>query len=63
MRKSEQVPSIVPAPVLDHESRCRALVAFLPLMILVVHSLLYRPGRMASNGEPRYMLVVAPFWG
>src|SRR6185437_1974812 len=25
-------------------------------------SLLYWLGRMASNGEVRYMLVVAPFW-
>ncbi len=38
------------------------LVAALPLMVLVGHSLLYAAGKMASNGELRYMLVVAPFW-
>ena len=32
-------------------------------MILVGHSLLYWRGKMASNGEVRYMLVVAVFWG
>jgi hypothetical protein len=46
----------------DHRARCQALIVFLPLMVLVVHSLLYWLGKMASNGEPRYMLVVAPFW-
>jgi hypothetical protein len=46
----------------DHESRCRFLIAAIPTMILVVHSLLYFLGRMASNGELRYMLIVAPFW-
>ena len=40
----------------------RLLIAAIPLMILVVHSLLYWLGRMASNGELRYMLIVAPFW-
>jgi hypothetical protein len=39
------------------------LIALLPLSILVGHSLLYWLGKMASNGEARYMLVVAPFWG
>jgi hypothetical protein len=46
----------------DHQSRCQTLIAALPLMVLTVHSLLYWLGRMASNGEARYMLVVAPFW-
>ena len=32
-------------------------------MILLGHSVLYALGKMASNGEVRYMLVVAPFWG
>ena len=40
----------------------RALVALIPLMILAGHSVLYATGRMASSGEVRYMLVVAPFW-
>jgi hypothetical protein len=39
------------------------LIAAIPLMILIGHSLLYWLGRMASNGELRYMLIVAPFWG
>lgn len=41
----------------------RGLVAIIPLMMLVGHSILYATGRMASNGELRYMLIVAPFWG
>ncbi|HVT89455.1 MAG TPA: hypothetical protein VHD56_11425 [Tepidisphaeraceae bacterium] len=38
------------------------LLAAIPLSMLFGHSLLYATGRMASNGEPRYMLIVAPFW-
>ncbi|CAN5452313.1 hypothetical protein BH09PLA1_BH09PLA1_19070 [soil metagenome] len=38
------------------------LIAVIPLMILVGHSVLYATGRMASSGEIRYMLIVAPFW-
>ena len=45
-----------------HRWRCQILIAVIPLLILVVHGLLYWLGRMASNGELRYMLVVAPFW-
>ena len=45
----------------NHIGRCQMLIALIPLMILTVHSLLYWLGRMASNGEIRYMLVVAPF--
>jgi len=47
----------------DHVQRCILLVALLPLSILCVHSLLYFTGKMASNGELRYLLVVAPLWG
>jgi hypothetical protein len=47
----------------DHRRRCEIVIAALPLMILVGHSLLYWRGKMASNGELRYMLVVAPLWG
>jgi hypothetical protein len=47
----------------DHFDRVQMLIALIPLMILGGHSLLYWLGRMASNGELRYMLVVAPFWG
>lgn len=45
-----------------HRRMCDILIAAIPLMILVGHSLLYWLGRMASNGELRYMLVVSPFW-
>jgi hypothetical protein len=45
-----------------HLRWCRAMTALVPLSILVVHSLLYALGRMASFGEPRYLLVAAPFW-
>ena len=46
----------------DHRRRCDVLIAVLPLLVLVGHSLLTAFGKMASNGEVRYMLVVAPFW-
>ena len=45
-----------------HRTICNALIIAIPLMILVGHSFLWFMGKMASNGEPRYMLVVAPFW-
>jgi hypothetical protein len=47
----------------DHTERCQMLIAAIPLMILVGHSVLYWLGKMASNGELRYMIIVAPFWG
>jgi hypothetical protein len=47
----------------DHIERCQAAIALIPLGILVGHSLLYSLGKMASNGELRYMLAVAPLWG
>jgi hypothetical protein len=47
----------------DHRRRCELLIAGIPLMILIGHSLLSWRGKMASNGELRYMLVVAMFWG
>ena len=43
--------------------RDQLLIAVIPLMILGAHSLLYWLGKMASNGELRYMLTVAVFWG
>ncbi len=46
----------------DHLRRCEILIVILPLLILVGHSVLYWRGKMASNGEVRYMMVVAPFW-
>lgn len=47
----------------DHVMRCQASIALIPLGILVGHSVLYFFGKMASNGELRYLLAVAPFWG
>ncbi|HEV2296076.1 MAG TPA: hypothetical protein VGR35_19685 [Tepidisphaeraceae bacterium] len=47
----------------DHLQRCQACIALIPLGILIGHSLLYALGKMASNGELRYLLAVAPFWG
>ncbi len=46
-----------------HLCICRRLIALIPLMILIAHSALYATGKMASSGELRYMLIVAPFWG
>lgn len=45
-----------------HLRACRLMTAVIPLSILAVHSLLYAFGKMASYGEPRYLLVAAPFW-
>jgi hypothetical protein len=47
----------------DHRLRVQWLIALLPLSILFGHSVLYVLGKMASNGELRYLLIVAPFWG
>lgn len=47
----------------DHRIRCQWLIAVIPLMILVGHSVLFWLGRMSSSGELRYMMVVAPLWG
>jgi hypothetical protein len=38
------------------------LIAIIPLTVLVGHSLLHWLGKMASNGELRYLLIVSPFW-
>jgi hypothetical protein len=46
----------------DHRRRCELLIALIPLMILIGHSVLWWGGWMASNGELRYLLIVAPFW-
>ena len=46
----------------DHVDRCRVLAVLVPLGVLAAHSLLWATGKMASNGEPRYLLVPAPFW-
>lgn len=46
-----------------HLAHCRRWIALIPLLVLVAHSLLYWTGRLASFGEIRYLLVVAPLWG
>jgi len=46
----------------DHRRRCDVLIALLALFVLAGHSFLYWRGMWSSNGELRYMLVVAPMW-
>ena len=46
-----------------HLRLCRVLTAVTPLIVLVAHSLLRAMGKLGSFGEPRYLLVVASFWG
>jgi hypothetical protein len=45
-----------------HTRTCELVTLGIPLSILIIHSLLYGLGKMASFGEPRYLLVAAPFW-
>ena len=47
----------------DHETRIALSAAAVPMIVLVVHSLLHWTGKMASSGDVRYLLAVAPFWG
>ncbi len=47
----------------DHQIRVRWIAAFIPLFVLTVHSLLHWTGKMASSGDVRYLIAVAPFWG
>jgi hypothetical protein len=52
-----------PSPDLDpHLRRCAFFIVAIPLTVLFVHSILRTFGLMASSGEPRYLLSVAPFW-
>ncbi len=46
----------------DHLERCQLLIALIPLAIMAGHSYLWWQGKMASNGELRYLLVATPFW-
>ncbi|MEM6315088.1 MAG: hypothetical protein AAF743_13430 [Planctomycetota bacterium] len=39
------------------------LVMLLPIGVLLGHSVLFALGKMASNGELRYLLVMLPLWG
>jgi hypothetical protein len=52
----------LPAFLVDHRARCQLMMVFIPLFILVVHSILRTFGLMGSNGELRYLLCVAPLW-
>lgn len=47
----------------DHDTRCRFLVAAIPVAVLVVHSVLRAMGKFGSFGEARYLLIAAPLWG
>lgn len=55
-------PSPVPSAGVPGERVSRLLLVAIPLLMLVVHSLLWWLGKMASYGEIRYLLIVAPFW-
>src|SRR5690606_31422234 len=45
-----------------HRRRTDLVIVAIPLGVLAVHSLLHAMGKMASNGEVRYMMVAAPMW-
>ena len=46
----------------DHGTRVGWTIVFIPWFVLVVHSLLHWTGKMASSGDVRYLVAVAPFW-
>ena len=46
----------------DHHTRVAWATAAVPWGVLAVHSVLYWSGRMASSGDVRYLVAVAPFW-
>ena len=46
----------------DHGTRVGWTIVFVPWLVLVVHSLLHWTGKMASSGDVRYLVAVAPFW-
>lgn len=60
--RKQRLPATSKIKNLPHPQRLQLLIALIPLMILIGHSLLYWRGKMASNGELRYMLTVSPFW-
>lgn len=47
----------------DHATRVHWIAAFIPLFVLTVHSVLHWTGKLASSGDVRYLVAVAPFWG
>lgn len=55
-------PAFLLGAAVAFSRRAFSLLA-IPALILVGHSLLYFLGKMGSNGEMRYMLIAAPFWG
>jgi hypothetical protein len=61
--RADSLVSPAHGPGHDAQSRTQLLIAVIPLLILFGHSVLYAMGKLASSGELRYMLVVAPFWG
>ncbi|HWE04400.1 MAG TPA: hypothetical protein VG326_18495 [Tepidisphaeraceae bacterium] len=63
MRGTDSDGEAPAGPVASHPLICQFLTGAVPLFVLVVHSLLFWLGKMASSGEARYLLVVAPFWG
>lgn len=57
------VPRMMISPSFDWRSLVmKVVIVGLPLGVLFVHSLLYWLGRMASNGELRYLMVATPAW-
>ena len=46
----------------DHGTRVALVTAFVPWFVLIVHSVLHWTGKMASSGDVRYLVAVAPFW-
>jgi hypothetical protein len=46
-----------------HRASVGFLIAALPLSIFLGHSLLSWLGKLSSNGELRYLLIVSPMWG
>lgn len=54
--------SKLPAFLASHTARVQTVIVTIPLMVFFVHSVLWMFGLMASNGELRYLLCVAPMW-
>ncbi len=59
---SDNEIGVIRSFISSHRVRVQILIAVIPLMIFAGHSALYALGKMASNGELRYLLIVAPFW-
>jgi hypothetical protein len=68
----QKYPSPYPSPGVPGEGRegtrahrrlSQFLIAAIPLTVLIFHSLFHALGKFSSNGELRYLLIVAPFWG